>query len=72
MIDMFNLDAEKEILSNILIDDSNFPKCIDIINEFDFYDKKHKILFSKMKEIYAEGKRINEINLTESIGKKMF
>ena len=70
MIDMFNLYAEKDILSNILIDDSNFPKCIDVINEFDFYDKKHKILFSKMKEIYAEGKRINEINLTEAIGKK--
>lgn len=70
MVDMFNLEAEKEILGAILIDDSNFPKCLDVINEFDFYDKRHKSLFSKMKEIYAEGKRINEINLTEAIGKK--
>lgn len=66
---MYNLAAEAEVLGAILVEDNNLAICMDKINEFDFYDKKHQTLFYNMKVLYGEGKRINEINLFEVIGK---
>ncbi|MGL4876143.1 MAG: replicative DNA helicase [Clostridium sp.] len=62
---MANLEAEMEILGAILIDDTNFPICLEFLNELDFYSTKHKILFRSMKELYADGRRISEVNLIE-------
>ncbi|MGL5649867.1 MAG: replicative DNA helicase, partial [Clostridium sp.] len=44
-----------------------FPMCLDELNELDFYDKKHKILFSHMKDLYGNGRRISDVNLIEKL-----
>ncbi|WP_243283743.1 replicative DNA helicase [Clostridium thermobutyricum] len=67
---MNNIEAEIEVLGAILNDDKNLPNCLDKINEEDFYLERHKILFRKMKELYAIGKRVNLINIVNYIGKE--
>lgn len=67
---MNNIEAEIEVLGAILTDDKNLPNCLDKINEEDFYLERHKILFRKMKELYAIGKRVNLINIVNYIGKE--
>ncbi|ENZ01380.1 replicative DNA helicase [Clostridium thermobutyricum] len=67
---MNNIEAEIEVLGAILTDDKNLPNCLDEINEEDFYLERHKILFRKMKELYAVGKRVNLINIVNYIGKE--
>lgn len=67
---MKNIEAEIEVLGAILNDDKNLPNCLDEITERDFYLERHKILFRKMKELYAVGKRVNLINIANYIGKE--
>lgn len=67
---MKNIEAEIEILGAILNNDKHFPSCLETISEWDFYLKKHFLIFRNMKELYADGKRINLINLINHIGKE--
>ncbi|WP_297636512.1 replicative DNA helicase [uncultured Clostridium sp.] len=65
---MFNLEVEQEILGIILNDNKYLEQVINTIDEENFYDKKHKFIFTYMKEVYAKGERVNVVTLSNHIG----
>ncbi|MGL4569657.1 MAG: replicative DNA helicase [Clostridium sp.] len=63
------VEAEMEILGSILHDNSNIVKCVERLNENDFYIKRHRVLFIHMCKLFADGKSIDLVTLIDSIGK---
>lgn len=65
---MFNIEVEQEILGIILNDNKYLEKAINTIDENQFYDRKHKLIFAYIKEIYAKGEKVNIVTLSNHIG----
>ena len=57
-----NLLAERALLSGILIDNRNMLEA-KVLEVSDFYDYKHRQIFTRMKELYAQKKRIDVVTL---------
>jgi hypothetical protein len=70
-VNLFDEDAERSILGSLIV----YPEDLDLlhqIDKYDFYLKKHRIIFDIINKLYSEGKQINVIllkNELESVGK---
>ena len=66
-----NTEAERELLSNLMLEDSSsrFDDVAQILSEKDFYDYKHQIIFRCMHAIVQAGNEIDEITLSEQLKK---
>ncbi len=60
-----SIEAEQSVLGSVLIDCEASPFIISSLSEEDFYSNNHKIIFSKMNELYKENKPIDFITLTD-------
>ena len=49
-----NIEAEMSLLGAILIDADSLVKIADSVNEDDFYDPKHKRIFSAIINLYND------------------
>ena len=67
-----NTEAEHALLSNLMLEDSSgrFDDVAQILDEKDFYDYKHQIIFRCMHAIVQAGNRIDEITLSEELKKQ--
>ncbi len=61
----FSIEAEQSILTGILIDNENWEKISDDIEETDFYKKKHRLIFKIIENEIKNNKTIDLISLTE-------
>lgn len=61
----FSIEAEQSILTGILIDNENWEKISDDIEETDFYKKKHRLIFKIMENEIKNNKTIDLLSLTE-------
>jgi replicative DNA helicase len=59
-----NIEAEVEILGNILRDNNNIIEAIDIINDTDFYSDRHRHIYKAMLELYKSNAVIDTITLS--------
>lgn len=65
-----NLDAEKSLIGAVLIDDDVLADASEYVNEKDFYDKRHSLIFGAMMRLYEQHKPIDLLTLTEELKKK--
>jgi len=65
-----NLEAESSLLGCLLIDKDTIIKVADIITAEDFYKDSHAIIFSAMRELYANHEPIDILSLTSKLEEK--
>lgn len=65
-----NLDAEKSLIGAVLIDDDVLADASEHVNEKDFYDKRHSMIFGAMLRLYERHKPVDLLTLTEELKKK--
>lgn len=61
----FSIEAEQAILAGIIIDNENWEKIAENIEESDFYKKKHRIIFKILETEIKNNKNIDLLSLTE-------
>ena len=65
-----NLEAEKSLLSCILIDKDAMAKIVDILSENDFYQDSHASIYKTMKELYGKSEAIDILTLSNRLEEK--
>lgn len=65
-----NYSCEQELLSGILSDNSILPQIINEIEVNDFYLYSHKVIYSAICSLFAEGKDLNMSQIIEALGKE--
>lgn len=56
-----NIPAEKALIAAVIIDSTNMQEA-SILTPSDFYDSRHRAIFTLMKELYTVGKSIDLIS----------
>ncbi len=64
-----NLDAEKALLGCLLLDADVQIEILDTLNAEDFYQESHRQILAGMKAVYASGKAIDIVTLTDCLSK---
>ena len=62
-----NIEAEMSLLGAILIDADSLVKIADSVNEDDFYDPKHKRIFSAIINLYNDHDAIDVLTLSDAL-----
>jgi len=65
-----NIEAEKAVLGSILIEPEQFENVIEVISDSDFYDPRHRMIFSSMLSLYDKSIPIDVITLFEELKKQ--
>lgn len=71
MENVYNPQAEINVLSSILIKNDSICDVIDILKAEDFYNTKHKIIYKNLKEMYEKNIPMDIVTLCETLGKKL-
>ncbi|MFQ5691741.1 MAG: replicative DNA helicase [Nitrospinota bacterium] len=64
-----NLEAEQAVLGAALLDNSAFPKILEVIKERHFYREAHRKVFSAMLELFERNEPIDLLTLTDRLRK---
>ena len=67
----FNIEAEIAIIGSILLDNDSIVNVVDTLKPIDFYDDKHKLIYSSMKDMYEESLSIDIVTLCDRLGDKL-
>ena len=62
-----NLEAEASLLGALLIDSDGIVKVADIIFDHDFYDERHKHIYSAIKKLYESHSPIDVLTLADEL-----
>ena len=62
-----NQEAEASLLGALLIDSDAVVKIADIVNENDFYDPRHRLIFSSIKKLYEIHSPIDVLTLADEL-----
>lgn len=62
-----NQEAEASLLGALLIDSDAVVKVADIVNENDFYDKRHGLIFAAIKRLYETHSPIDVLTLADEL-----
>ena len=62
--------AEKSLLGAIMISDDIMPEILTILKPYDFYEKRHEIIFDAMCRLYDQHKPIDLLTLTAELKSK--
>ncbi len=65
-----NLDAEMSLLGAVLIDEETLADISEHVKAYDFYDKRHGLIFDAMMRLYEKRKPVDLLTLTEELKKK--
>jgi replicative DNA helicase len=65
-----NIDAEKAVLSAILLDDQNLTLVTDILRASDFYARQHQGIFQAIIDIVQAGKKCDLLVLQDQLDKQ--
>jgi replicative DNA helicase len=65
-----NIDAEMSLLGAILIDEEVLADASELVSNKDFYDKRHRMIFSGMMRLYERHKPVDLLTLTDELKKK--
>lgn len=65
-----NLDAEMSLIGAILIDEDVLADVSEIVKSSDFYDKRHKMIFGAMINLFEHHKPVDLLTLTDQLEKK--
>jgi replicative DNA helicase len=62
-----SIDIEASLLGSLLIDGDAFIKIVDQIQSEDFYDDKHRMIFSAMRSLYEKRSPIDILTMSEQL-----
>ncbi len=62
-----NLEAEASLLGALLIDTDAIVKVADIVLESDFYDERHKLIYSAIKKLYESHSPVDVLTLANEL-----
>lgn len=62
-----NLDAEASLLGALLIDSDAIVKIADTINERDFYDERHRHIYTAIKRLYEAHSPVDVLTLADEL-----
>ena len=65
-----NPDAERYVLGSILLNDSVFLQVAGVLEPDDFSLEKHRRIFTRMKDLYGRGSRIDRVTLADELMKQ--
>lgn len=64
-----DLDAEESVLSAVLIDDEAIIRVSDYLNPDSFYERKHKLIYEAMVQLYEQREAIDVVTVTNQLKK---
>lgn len=67
----YNLQMESELIGAIILKNDYMLKIIDTLEPQDFYDSKHKLIFSAAVKLFEENKAIEITSLCEKLGSSL-
>ncbi len=62
-----NVDAEASLLGAILIDTDAIVKIADAIGPYDFFDKRHELIYQSMRDLYEHQSAIDVLTLANHL-----
>jgi len=62
-----SLEAEQSVLGAVLLENNALLKCLDVINEGDFYRESHRRIFSAMLDLFDKGEAIDLVTVGEQL-----
>jgi replicative DNA helicase len=65
-----SLEAEREILGAMLLDNEAIPKVFEVLKPETFYDPKHKVIFSAIQSLYETNEPVDSVTLYEELQKQ--
>lgn len=68
---MYNLNAEKNVLSSILMRNDSLCEVINLIKAEDFYSSNNKIIYKNLVEMHDKGMPIDIITLSNKMGEAL-
>lgn len=67
----YNVEAERNVLGLILLNNDNYCDIADILSPEDFYFDKHKIIYRAMQQLFSKSSPIDIINLSDYLGNNL-
>lgn len=64
-----NLEAEKNVIGGVLIDDEAIYKVVDLLVESDFYEPKHKAIWAGILSLVKSGQAVDVVTLSSYLKK---
>lgn len=62
-----SLEAEQSVLGAVLLENNALLKCLDVINEGDFYRESHRRVFTAMLDLFDKGEAIDLVTVGEDL-----
>ena len=59
-----DINAEKSLLGAILLSDASFPEVLEHLHDFDFYEKRHGLIYKAMTSLYEHHRPIDLLTLS--------
>lgn len=59
----YDLDAEKNVLSSILIDRDALIKCVELLDSVDFYDPRNQLIYGGCKELFEKSSAVDVVTV---------
>ncbi len=63
----YSIEAEQSVIGCLMLDNEKWEDICEIINQDDFFQKSHQIIFNEMKKLSETYKPIDLITLSESL-----
>lgn len=63
--DLYSKDAEDNIISICLCDDSKISNILSSLKSYDFYQKSHQFIFKAIEELHKQGKPTDIVSVSE-------
>jgi replicative DNA helicase len=65
-----SLEAERALLGSILLDNGALNIATGTVARDDFFSEPHRVIFSKMEELFARNRTIDMVTLSEEVSKE--
>ena len=65
-----NIDAERSVLSALLLNDESLSRVSEILLPDDFYNRQHKIIYETILDFSQQSKRVDLVTLQDELKKK--
>lgn len=65
-----SLDAEMSLLGAVLIDDEVLSNVSENLKPYDFYDRRHELIYGAMFRLFERHKPVDLLTLSDELGKK--
>ena len=64
-----SIEAEKEVLGAVLIDEESLPKALEILKPEHFYNPKHRKIFTAIKNLFENSEPVNVMTVYHELEK---